>query len=197
MGETVVGAPLAAPASTTTFNNNEGKTMLPSTIRHKIYCRHQGVGQTGRLPVALIKKCVRAALDAEGVDAPCEVSVLITGDEVIREINCQYRGKDEPTDVISFPMLEFSSAGWTNAYHEISDPETGLLPLGEIVMSAPRVDKQAREYGHPREHEAAYLTIHSVLHLLGYDHIDEAELKKQMRKREKEIIKEIQKEIGF
>jgi len=158
---------------------------------HKIFCRHQNVGRQDRLQIPLIKKCVLATLDSEGVDAPCEISVLVTNDDIIQGINLQYRDSDKPTDVLSFPMQEFSEPGWAYKEHCAADPETGLIPLGEIVLSAKRVMKQAEEFGHPPEKETAYLTVHSVLHLLGYDHMDEAAGKKRMRKREKEILREI------
>lgn len=155
---------------------------------HRIYSRHCGVKAEYRLSIPLIKRCVRAALDLEGVDMPCEVSVLITDDSGISGINSEYRGIDKPTDVLSFPMQEFYPPGWTAPDHGAVDPETELLPLGEIILSAERVDKQAREYGQTRERETAYLTVHSVLHLLGYDHVDEADGKRLMRGREKQIM---------
>ena len=154
---------------------------------HRVYARHCGVADGDRLSIPLIKRCVKAALSLEGVDLPCEVSVLITDDPGISGINSEYRGVDEPTDVLSFPMQEFSSPGWSNPAVAV-DPETELVPLGEIILSAERVIAQAREFGQPREKETAYLTIHSVLHLLGYDHVDEAGMKKQMRGREKQIM---------
>lgn len=119
---------------------------------------------------------------------PCEVNVLIAADHDICEINNEFRSINEPTDVLSFPMLEFSPPGWSPPGAGAIDPETGALPLGEIALSAERVDKQSREYGHTREREAAYLVVHSVLHLLGYDHTDEAEGKTQMRGREERIM---------
>ena len=160
-------------------------------IKHKIYARHSMVERADRLPITLIKNCIRASLDSEGVDMPCEVSVLITDDRVIREINLEYRGIDKPTDVLSFPMVNFSLPGWDNTALDAADPETGLTPLGEIVISAQRVAAQAIEYNQTPERELMYLTIHSVLHLLGYDHADEAEGKKKMRKREEQIMHEM------
>jgi len=130
-------------------------------------------------------------LRLEGVGISCEVSVLVTDDLAIREINREFRGKDEPTDVLSFPMLELSAQGWVEPAPCAIDPETGLLPLGEIVLSAERVDRQAQEYGNSRDRETAYLTVHSVLHLLGYDHGSEPEEKARMRTREKQIMLEM------
>ena len=158
---------------------------------HKIYVRHDGISAENRLPVPLIKRCVRDALRLEGVDVLCEVSVLITDDRGIREINREYRGIDKPTDVLSFPMQEISSPGAFEFDPGALDPETGILPLGDIILSAECVDEQAREYGHTLARETAYLTVHSVLHLLGYDHVDEAEGRKKMRAREDAIMKDI------
>ena len=158
---------------------------------HKIYCRHRRVEPSKRLSAPIIKHCVRTALSMEGVDMPCEVSVLITDDKGIRVFNRNYRGIDKATDVLSFPMLFFTQSGWANRVAEPIDLETGLVPLGEIVFSAERLDKQAYDFGHSREQETAYLTVHSVLHLLGYDHVDEAEDKRDMREREKVIMKKI------
>jgi len=155
---------------------------------HKTYARHSGVKTDNRLSIPLIKRCIIAVLCHEGVDCPCEVSVLITDDLTIRAINCEFRGVDAATDVLSFPMQEFSPPGWSPPSRGALDIDTGLLPLGEIVLSAQRVGAQALEYGHSRERETAYLTIHASLHLLGYDHVDEAEGKALMRAREEEIL---------
>ena len=165
--------------------------MNESNINHRIYARHSGVPHCDRLSIPLIKWCIRKTLNMEGVDSACEVSVLITDDRGICEINNKYRGIDKPTDVLSFPLQEFSVAGWAVHGFKSVDPETGNVPLGDIIMSAQRVVNQAREHMQTRERETAYLTVHSVLHLLGYDHIDEAEDKNLMREREKEIIQEL------
>ena len=123
---------------------------------------------------------------------PCEVSVLITDDKSIQAINREFRGVDAPTDVLSFPMVVFPTPGWAAPDAQAIVTETGLLSLGDIVLSARRVAQQAREYAQSRERETAYLTVHSVLHLLGYDHVDEAEGKRDMREREEEIMREIE-----
>jgi probable rRNA maturation factor len=157
---------------------------------HRIYARHSRVEAADRLSIPLIKRCVRAALAFEGVDLPCEVSILITDDLSICGINREYRGVDEPTDVLSFPMQGLVPGAFDPG-SGAADPESGLLPLGEIAISAERVGRQAQEYFHSRERETAYLTIHSALHLLGYDHVDEAEGKKEMRGREKLIMQEM------
>ena len=160
-------------------------------IKHRIYARHRGVAAGDRLSIPLIKRCVREALRIEKVDLSCEVSVLITNDHGIREINREFRGIDTPTDVLSFPMHEFSPPGWDKCGIDLTDRETGAVMLGDIILSAQHVAKQASEYTQSPEHETAYLTVHSVLHLLGYDHIDESEGKQQMREREKAIMKQL------
>jgi len=160
-------------------------------MNHKIYARHSGVAAADRLRIPLIKHCVKTALRLEKVDKPCEVSLLVTDDETISWMNNEYRGVESPTDVLSFPMLVFDPPGWTVLGPGAKDPETGLIPLGEIILSAESVKRQAKEYGHTSERETAYLTVHSVLHLLGYDHTDEADGKKRMREREEKIMEEI------
>ncbi len=123
-----------------------------------------------------IRRAAKAVLDAEGVAEPCELSVLLTDDEGIHGINREFRGVDRPTDVLSFPMDE-------------TDPGTGRRLLGDMVLNVDRAAAQGREFGHGAEHEISYLTVHSVLHLLGYDHVDEGEMKRAMRAREKAVMK--------
>ena len=135
---------------------------------------------------ALIRRAVRTALDCEGVTLSCEVDILITDDAGIRVINREQRGVDAPTDVLSFPALELQ-AGEKPAQDD-ADPGTGLIPLGDMVLSYERVAAQAKEYGHARGRELAYLVTHSVLHLLGYDHMDEGEQKKRMRAHEETVM---------
>ena len=134
----------------------------------------------------LLTRIITAALDAEGVDIPCEVDVLLTDDEGIHAINLEQREVDAPTDVLSFPM--FDLAPGEKPGPENADPERGLVPLGDMVISVERAAAQAAEYGHGMERELAYLTVHSVLHLLGYDHLDEGAQKAQMRAREEAIL---------
>jgi probable rRNA maturation factor len=126
-----------------------------------------------------IRKAVLAVLRAENVEGKCEISVLLTDDEGIHVINKEFRDVDRPTDVLSFPMGD-------------TDPETGRLLLGDMVLNVDRASAQGREFGHGADHEISYLTVHSVLHLLGYDHVDEGEMKKQMRAREKLIMAELE-----
>lgn len=142
----------------------------------------------GEFPyAALLERAITAALEAEGVATPCEVDVLITDDEGIHQINLEQRGIDRPTDVLSFPMFNYLP-GQPPADGADADPATGLTPLGDMVISLERARAQAEEYGHPVERELSYLAVHSVLHLLGYDHMDEGEEKAQMRAREEAIL---------
>ena len=134
----------------------------------------------------LLRRVISAALDAEGVDVPCEVDVLITDDAEIHAINLEQRQVDRPTDVLSFPMFELQPGD--KPAEDWADPATGLVPLGDMVISLERCAAQAREFGHPLERELSYLAVHSVLHLLGYDHMDEGPMKKQMREREEAIL---------
>lgn len=129
---------------------------------------------------------IRAALEAEGVDVPCEVDVLVTDDAGIHRVNLDMRGVDAPTDVLSFPMFDLSPGDKPS--EEEADPATGLVPLGDMCLSLERARAQAGEYGHSSRRELAYLAVHSVLHLLGYDHLDEGPMKKQMRGREEAIM---------
>ena len=138
---------------------------------------------------AFIRKVIRTALAAEGLEHPCEVDVLLTNDEVIHQINLDMRQVDRPTDVLSFPEFELTPGELPGV--EDADPGTGLVPLGDMVLSMERVQAQAKEYGHSNRRELAYLVVHSVLHLLGYDHLDEGPMKAQMREREEVIMAEL------
>ena len=129
---------------------------------------------------------ITAALTAERVDVSCEVNVLVTDDAAIHQINLDMRNVDRPTDVLSFPMFELAPGEKPGA--EDADPDTGLVPLGDMVLSLERARAQAEEFGHSVEREISYLAVHSVLHLLGYDHMDEGEMKAQMRGREEIIL---------
>ena len=128
----------------------------------------------------------RIILEAEGMDLPCEINVLLTDDEGIHQVNLDMRGVDRPTDVLSFPMFDLSPGEKPGEEHE--DPDTGLVPLGDMCISLERAAAQAEEYGHSVERELSYLAVHSVLHLLGYDHMDEGPMKAQMRQREEHIL---------
>lgn len=139
-----------------------------------------------------IRRCITAALDAEGVTCACEINVLITDDEGIRAINQAYRQIDRETDVLSFPMFQMTAGELPQSWDAYRDVETGLVPLGDMAISLERAEQQAKQFGHSVKREVGYLTIHSVLHLLGYDHVDEAQMKRQMRGREEAIAAKLE-----
>lgn len=129
----------------------------------------------------LVRRAVIASLEYEGFGADTELSVTFTDNEGIRAINAQFRGIDKPTDVLSFPLTDYESVDFPVA----DEPESSL---GDIVISLERADEQAREFGHSFEREVAFLTVHSMLHLLGYDHVDSEEDDAEMRRRQREIL---------
>ncbi len=159
-------------------------------IKHSIYVSRQGKNLGSPDAYKTVKRAAKAALAAEKVDEPCLISVILTDDKHIREINCEFRDIDRATDVLSFPLNEFIPGEPDFEDAEI-DPETGEVLLGDMVISLERARQQGEEFGHGEEREIAYLTVHSVLHLLGYDHVDEGEMKRQMRTREEEIMSAI------
>ena len=138
-----------------------------------------------------IKKCIQETLNAEGVDVRCEINVLVTNDAGIQVINRESRQLDKPTDVLSFPMFDLEAGNPPADWSDYQDPDTGLVPLGDMCISLERAVAQAQEFGHSTRREVGYLTIHSMLHLLGYDHLDEGPMKKQMRGREEVIAASI------
>ena len=147
-------------------------------MQHRLYIYREKRGLGHPETAALVKKAAAAALRAEGVDEPCEIGVTLTNDKGIHGINCEQRGVDRPTDVLSFPIDEMNY-------------DTNRRYLGDMVLSLERAEAQGEEYGGGFAHEVQYLTVHSVLHLLGYDHLDEGEEKTKMRAREKAIMKEL------
>ena len=160
-------------------------------MKHKIVISFQ-VRTPARLSLTMqLRKCIATALEMQQVNVPCEINVLITDNEGIRAINSAYRQIDKETDVLSFPMFDFVPGALPENLTEYIDPETGLLPLGDMAISLEKVKAQAKEFGHSEKREVGYLTVHSVLHLLGYDHVDEGPMKKQMRAREEAIMAEI------
>lgn len=140
---------------------------------------------------SIISRCIEATLQAEGINAPCEINVLVTNNEGIRAINNACRGIDKATDVLSFPMFQLTAGQQPDCWDEYLDPATGRCPLGDMAISYERAVAQAKEFGHSTRREVGYLTIHSMLHLLGYDHLDEGPMKRQMRTREEQIAKGI------
>ena len=107
-------------------------------------------------------------------------------------MNKAYRQIDKATDVLSFPMFELTPGKLPASWESYKDPDTGLVPLGDMAISLERAKQQAAEFGHSARREVGYLTIHSILHLLGYDHVDEGPMKKQMRAAEEAILAEIE-----
>ncbi len=144
-----------------------------------------GLGHNGA--AGQIKRAVEKTLDAEGVREPCLISVMLTDDEGIRNINRAFRGMDRATDVLSFPLNELEPGAFDPEFCD-RDFETGAIMLGDVMISLERCQIQGEEYGHGFAREIQYLTVHSVLHLLGYDHVDEGKMKQQMRAREKSIL---------
>ena len=136
---------------------------------------------------AIIKKCIAATLAAENITAPCEINVLVTDNVGIRGINKAYRDIDRSTDVLSFPMFDLTPGLPPKDWSEYMDPESGMCPLGDMAISLEQAIAQAKDFGHSVRREIGYLTIHSMLHLLGYDHMDDGPQKKQMRQREEVI----------
>ena len=140
---------------------------------------------------SIIKKCINETLKAEGISVPCEINVLVTNDAGIHIINKESRDIDRPTDVLSFPMFQLEPGNPPTDWEDYRDPASGLVPLGDMCISLERAQLQAREVGHSARREGGYLTIHSMLHLLGYDHLDEGPMKAQMREREEAIAASI------
>ena len=136
----------------------------------------------------IVRQMVVAALDYENCPYEAEVSLTVVDDKEIQEINKTYRNIDKATDVLSFPMYQYEKAAdFDNLDDSAFNPESGELLLGDIVISAEKVTAQAKEYGHSKEREFAFLLVHSMLHLLGYDHMEEEE-RLVMESKQKEIL---------
>ena len=140
------------------------------------------------------KLVTEAALDLIGCPYEAEVDLLITHDAQIREMNREHRGIDRATDVLSFPFLDFAEPGDLSGIDEetpdVFHPETGELLLGDIVLSVERVMAQAEEYGHSPRREFAFLIAHSMLHLFGFDHMEEEE-RSVMERKQREIMERV------
>ena len=139
----------------------------------------------------IIEDTVLAALDYEGCSYEAEVNVILTDNDAIQEINREHRQIDAPTDVLSFPMVDYESPSdfehVEEAVEDYFNPETGELMLGDIVISVDKVEEQAEKYGHSQTRELAFLTAHSMLHLFGYDHMEDGE-RLVMEEKQKEIL---------
>ena len=155
--------------------------------RYSIEISREKPGLGHRNAAAFIKKAATMALEAEGITVPCLISVMLTDGEGIRTVNREFRGVDRETDVLSFPMNTLVPGAFEPSACE-QDPGTGERMLGDMMLSLPACERQGQEFGHGFEREIMYLTVHSVLHLLGYDHMDEGEQKRQMRAREEAIL---------
>lgn len=147
----------------------------------------RGLGR--RVNSKLIQQVVQLAVQREGWEQPASLDVVIVSDEEMREINVTRRGIDEATDVLSFPMVELRPESGVAEDFFVLPPET-QVHLGDVVISLARVESQADEAGHSRERELAFLTVHAVLHILGYDH-DTEDQRRRMRRREEDVLVEL------
>ena len=134
-------------------------------MRHKINIVFEQLSLQTLVIKSIIRKCINATLDAERISVPCEINVLVTDDAGIQIVNRESRELDKPTDVLSFPMFSLEAGKLPQDWDSYIDPETGLCPLGDMVISLERATQQAKEFGHSTRREIGYLTIHSVLHL--------------------------------
>ncbi len=146
-----------------------------------IYSNEQERFETEKLS-NMIEQCVEQSLLAHGITDEAEISVLFTDNAGIRQINAEMRDIDKETDVLSFPQYEFETPGVL-----VKEEGYPYLLLGDIVLSLEKADEQAKEFGHSYEREVGYLTVHSMLHLLGYDHMTDTD-KPIMRAKEEEIL---------
>lgn len=146
--------------------------------KHSVFIKNeQKIESFGADKRKLIRDTVKAALEYENFEGSAEVSVTICDNEQIHELNLEYRGIDRATDVLSFPLFD--------------EEENGVTPLGDIVISLEKAIEQSKEYGHPLERELAFLTAHSVLHLLGYDHETSKEDEADMFARQEAILEKM------
>lgn len=158
-----------------------------------LYFEEEG---TVKLPLegeSLAREVIEASLDYAGCPYETEINLLLTENEAIQEMNRNFRGIDRPTDVLSFPMIEYGKPGdFTDLEErdECFNPESGELVLGDIVISKEKVLSQAEEFGHSLRREFAFLIAHSMLHLIGYDHIEEED-RLVMESKQREILNEL------
>lgn len=140
-----------------------------------------------------INNVVAEALDYIKCPYESEISITLTDNEKIKEINMEFRGMDKATDVLSFPMVEYEEAGKFDFLEELTfdyfEPESGELILGDIIISVEKVIEQAGKYNHSEERELAFLTAHSMFHLFGYDHENEKEMQSMELMQEELLIK--------
>ena len=143
---------------------------------------------------ALIRQVIEAAMDFEKCPYEAEINVILTDNESIHEMNLEYRQIDAPTDVLSFPAVDYIIPSGFDTLEENAmeyfNPDTGELVLGDIVISVEKVKSQATEYGHSNERELGFLVAHSMLHLFGYDHMEEQE-RAVMEEKQRQILNSI------
>lgn len=156
-------------------------------MERKMLCKIDFENRQELLPLSyklkmLVRRAVETTLDYEQYENPIEVSVTFTDNEGIRELNRKFRNIDRPTDVLSFPLFDYTG----ESEEPPVDKFVGML--GDIVISLEQAKKQAEEFGHSFEREAAFLTVHSMLHLLGYDHEAGGDEEADMRRRQREIL---------
>ncbi len=158
----------------------ENKIVIKSKIT--IYQNQKG----GKLPLGMsrtVRKACLAVLSSENFPFPAEITVTFTDDAEIKKLNTQHRQIEKSTDVLSFPLGE-------NGIYD-TNPENNLKMLGDVVISVEHAMSQAKEYGHSLKREIAFLTVHSMLHLLGYDHVNGKEQETQMREKEETVLKKL------
>ena len=136
--------------------------------------------------IETLKICMEKTLEYESFEDDVEISLTVTDNEGIHTLNKKFRGVDRPTDVLSFPLLECEEDGTLIIYEE--DIVDGAIPLGDIMISAEKAVSQAKEFGHSEQREFAFLTVHSMLHLLGYDHEKGEAEEKEMFEKQEEIL---------
>lgn len=147
------------------ISNDQKKAIIPRGIR------------------LLVRRCCNAVLQEEGFEEKAEVSVRFVDNEIIHELNSQFRNIDRPTDVLSFPLGE-------DGEYDVNY-DTGALLLGDIVISVERAMEQAEEYNHSLQREIGFLTVHSMLHLLGYDHENGGLEEVRMREKEETVLTQL------
>lgn len=142
----------------------------------------------------VVTDVINQAMDYENCPYEAEINVLLTDNDGIHEINKEYRQVDAPTDVLSFPMVEYEVPGEFDFLEEQGEdcfnPETGELLLGDIILSVDKIKEQAYNYGHAEKRELAFLVAHSMLHLFGYDHMEPEEAK-VMETKQEEILNQL------
>ncbi|MBQ6836725.1 MAG: rRNA maturation RNase YbeY [Clostridia bacterium] len=143
----------------------------------------------------LAKRCIVAAVRKYLKGYSAHVDVTMVSGEEIQTINRENRNVDKVTDVLSFPMLDMYEGVYHGDLKDEIEPNTGDIMLGDIIICYDKISEQAEEFGHSKEREMAYLATHSILHLLGFDHVDEGEMKAKMRAAEEEIIMSVSKDL--